>query len=178
MKQIEIDIEVHRCIEGARKDFKESENDILRRLLGIGGIEKMFSHSNPIASFAPPVFEPKRSKIVLEDDLSEDISAYQINAMSRRIADANAAMPGDWMYKGAILPEGTLLQKWSRKQKYEALIQSGSICVHGAYFQSPSAAAMSVNGGTHVNGWDFWEYFDEPTKQWNKLSSLRKKAES
>jgi hypothetical protein len=35
MKQIEIDLDVHRAIENGRTSFEEHENDILRRLLGI-----------------------------------------------------------------------------------------------------------------------------------------------
>ena len=35
MRQIEIDITVHKVIESARMSFQEPENDILKRLLGI-----------------------------------------------------------------------------------------------------------------------------------------------
>jgi hypothetical protein len=35
LKQIGIDVDVHRAIEGGRRTFSESENDILRRLLSI-----------------------------------------------------------------------------------------------------------------------------------------------
>jgi hypothetical protein len=37
MRQIEIDLEIHRLVEAERCSFEESENAILRRLLGIDG---------------------------------------------------------------------------------------------------------------------------------------------
>jgi hypothetical protein len=39
MRSIEIDLDVHKCIELARRDFAESDNDVLRRLLGVDGGE-------------------------------------------------------------------------------------------------------------------------------------------
>ncbi len=175
MKQIEIDLDVHRCIENARSDFNESENNILRRLLGIERVYKSSIDSKVSLPFLTLDDETKAANEVSE--ISEKISAYQTRAMSHRIADVNAVVVRNWVYGGASLPEGTKLQKWSRKQKYEAVIHNGSIYVNGEYHQSPSSAAMAVNGGTSVNGWNFWEYFNEETKRWQKISLLREQSD-
>jgi hypothetical protein len=172
-KQIEIDIAVYRAIEFARIDFEETPNTILRRLLGIDKPE--VSPQSPKLSTS---LMPKKS--VLEEpengfELSDEISTYQSSVMRNRIQASEIQTPRDWIYGGARLPEGTKLQKWSRGQKHEAIIHNGSIFINGQYHQSPSAAAMAVNGGTSVNGWLFWEYFDESTSRWEKLIQLREK---
>jgi hypothetical protein len=172
MKQIEIDLDVHRLIENARSDFEESPNTILRRLLGIDRAH--VSRPDLRMRMRPSFPEVRFSKSNSSSDLlSDQISAYQAKAMSRRISGASPTFR-DWTFGGVTLPEGTKLQKFLKKQKYEAVIHNGAIFVNGEYHQSPSAAAMAVNGGVNVNGWDFWEYFDEVTLQWNKLDILRK----
>lgn len=62
LRQIGIDLDVHRVIEEQRRSFSESENDILRRMLLIGrGREETVP---PIARQAPPASsepdEPRR----------------------------------------------------------------------------------------------------------------------
>jgi hypothetical protein len=39
MRSIEIDLDVHKRIEMARRNFAETDNDVLRRLLGVDGME-------------------------------------------------------------------------------------------------------------------------------------------
>lgn len=173
MKQIDIDLDVHRLIENARLDFEESPNTILRRVLGIDRALLRMSDHRVIMQHKIPEVRFMKSE-ASSNNLSDKIAAYQAKAMSERISGANAAAR-DWMFGGVTLPEGTKLQKFSRKQKHEAVIHNGAIFVNGEYHQSPSAAAMAVNGGVNVNGWDFWEYFDEVTLQWNKLDNLRNK---
>lgn len=172
MKQIEIDLDVHRLIENARVDFEESQNAILRRLLGIDRVASPRMGNQPIPTGNPGVMF--RRSVQEPGSLADRISTYQASNMSARISGASPAIR-DWTFGGASLPEGTKLQKFLKKQKFEAVIHSGAIYVNGEYHQSPSAAAMAVNGGVNVNGWDFWEYFDEVTLQWNKLDQLRKK---
>lgn len=173
MKQIDIDLDVHRLIENARVDFEESPNTILRRVLGIDRtLMKVADHRMILQRRMPEVMFRKSE--ATSYNLSEQIADYQAKTMSERISGANAAAR-DWMFGGATLPEGTKLQKFSRKQKHEAVIHNGAIFVNGEYHQSPSAAAMAVNGGVNVNGWDFWEYFDDVTQRWNKLDKLRNK---
>src|SRR5437588_12376696 len=51
LKQIGIDVGVHRAIEQARESFSESENDILRRmLLGDGAVRKNAPFRRPRTS--------------------------------------------------------------------------------------------------------------------------------
>jgi hypothetical protein len=170
-KQIEIDIDVYRRIESARIDFKESHNEILRRLLGIDRNEDLppFDIAEPGAEIMNMTADPDRFV-----NLSQEISSYQDYLLSNRIRKNPHLAARDWIYRGARLPEGTRLRKWSSNQKIEAVINNGSIFLNGEYFKSPSAAAMAVNGGTNVNGWMFWEYLDQSTMSWEKLSQLRK----
>lgn len=172
MKPIEIDLDVHRCIEAARADFDETPNTILRRILGIDKTEAIPPSpklSVSLVSRKMMSAEPEKSF-----ELSDEISNYQSTVIKNRISASEMEVPRDWIYGGARLPEGTKLQKWLGRQKLEAVIHNGSIFINGEYHQSPSSAAMAVNGGTNVNGWKFWEYFDEDTKRWYKISHLRK----
>lgn len=172
MKTIEIDIDVHRCIENARLDFEESENKILRRLLRIEPEDESQSRFKISSGHIPDINslkEPLRS-----NTLSDEISEYQASAIARRMAEIDNAAIQDWIYGGVRLPEGTKLQKWSGSEKHEAVISNGSILVNGEQHQSPSSAAMAVNGKTNVNGWIFWEYFNRETQTWEKLDQLRK----
>lgn len=172
MKPIEIDIDVYRCLETARVDFDETPNTILRRLLGIDKTEVVPQKKMLSVSLISKKMMSEEPQKVLE--LSDEISNYQSSVMQSRIQASMAESLRNWVYGGASLPEGTKLQKWLGRQKIEAVIHNGSIFVNGEYHQSPSSAAMAVNGGTNVNGWKFWEYFDEDTKQWYKISQLRK----
>lgn len=53
MRTTEIDLDVHRLIEGARRSFEETDNDILRRLLEIEG--RAQAEAGPRAISAAPV---------------------------------------------------------------------------------------------------------------------------
>jgi len=171
MKKIEIDIDVHRLIENSRESFDESENDILRRLLGIDPTTVDVSAEMSYSVSLPPM-QPEPDYPSLS--LSEKIAAFQAKTIAERLYKQRPATTRDWIYGGARLPEGSKLQKWSGKHRYEAVIYNGSILIDGVAHQSPSAAAMAINGGINVNGWTFWEYFDEKTQRWEKLSQLRK----
>ncbi len=170
-KNIDIDIEVYKCIETARIDFEESQNDILRRLLEIDVIEEKekrvelnltSSLSNIVMSISPQVKEP-----------SDEIQNYQKLLLKRSFKNIRIESHRDWIYNGVRLSEGTLLQKWYQGKKYEAVIQNGAIYFDGQSYQSPSTAAMAIAKGTNVNGWNFWEYFDKNNGQWQKIGELR-----
>lgn len=172
MKLIEIDLDIHRHLEAARLDFDETPNTILRRLLEIDKPEALTDLQPPLPRYIKAnlrISEPEN-----KTDLRDAISRYQSNLLQSRLAASAAVVQTDWIYGGARLPEGTKLQKWMGKQKLEAVIHNGSIFINGEFHQSPSSAAMAVNGGTNVNGWNFWEYYDEDKKQWFKIGHLRK----
>ena len=172
MKTIDIDIEVYKCIEAARINFEESQNTILRRLLGIEKTyeesldNKMYSKFNSLDSFISEEINKSMS-------MKNEIADFQNYLINKRFPKSNNETPQNWSYGGASLPEGTKLQKWLGRQKLEAVISNASILINGEYHQSPSSAAMAVNGGVNVNGWNFWEYFDEESKQWKKINELR-----
>lgn len=138
MKNIDIDLDIHKFIENERLTFTESENDILRRILGIR---------------------------------NENIDQFPEENTSQNRSNQPSIY---WEYKGVRLPEGTKLRKKSRYREYNAIIHNGQIFVNNKYYTAPSSAAMSVNGGTSVNGWEFWEYYDDINKRWYKLNQLRK----
>lgn len=59
LKQVGIDVDVHRAIEQARQSFSESENDILRRML-LG--EKVQRSKPPVSRASPRSDESVRSR--------------------------------------------------------------------------------------------------------------------
>lgn len=171
MKPIEIDLDVHRFIEAGRMDFDETPNTILRRLLGI---EKMDAVSSSPKLSVSLVSKKMMSEAPEKNfELSDEISNYQSAVIKNRISASEAQVQRDWIYGGARLSEGAKLRKWSTRQKHDAVIHNGSIFINGQYHQSPSSAAMAVNGRKSVNGWNFWEYFDESETRWKKLDLLR-----
>lgn len=172
MKTIEIDIEVYKCIEIARVNFEESQNAILRRLLGIEKVrdESLVDVSYSLRSSSLSSMSKSFNESSFMKDEIADFQNYLIN---KRFPSNKNDSPKNWSYGGASLAEGTKLQKWLGRQKLEAIISNASIFINGEYHQSPSSAAMAVNGGVNVNGWNFWEYFDEESKQWKKINELR-----
>jgi hypothetical protein len=176
MKTIDIDIEVYKCIEIARVNFEESQNTILRRLLGIGNVMEESEDRNQISLSKFNLFETESfmSQGIIESrSMKNEIADFQNYLISKKFHTNKKDTPQNWSYGGASLPEGTKLQKWLGRQKLEAVISNASILINGEYHQSPSSAAMAVNGGVNVNGWNFWEYFDEESKQWKKINELR-----
>lgn len=77
-------------------------------------------------------------------------------------------------WKGVLLPNGLKLRKISKGVTYTAIVQNGRIICNNREYFSPSAAATNVFGTT-VNGWMFWEYFNEEQNEWCILDILRKK---
>lgn len=168
MKKIEIDIDIHKLIENARKSFSESENDILKRLLGLFQTEPYLNNSNEVTTLNKNGNMTNNS----ENIENQILDSAQILGSSG-IFSTNT-LQNAWIYGGATLQEGTILRKWTPNKTYQAVIKSGQIYINEKYYKSPSAAAMSINGGTSVNGWIFWEYFDDVTKKWEKISKKRK----
>ncbi len=187
-KSIEIDLDVHRAIEMERRTFEESQNDILRRILGLVALERYTidgeyygpvnlakaasidnSDPDPLSSLSgnqPQLdAEPQAS-------LGERIKEFH-SRISGQLFSKKPAAARDWQFGGVRLPEGTRLQKWYGGQKYEAEIRDGAIWFDGVSYQSPSAAAMVITGGSNVSGWNFWKFFDPMDGDWKKLSSLK-----
>jgi hypothetical protein len=77
-------------------------------------------------------------------------------------------------WKGVLLKNGLKLRKLSKDKSYQATVINGRIIYNNQEFFSPSAAGVSASG-TSVNGWIFWDFFDDNSNSWKKLSELRKK---
>jgi hypothetical protein len=187
-KSIEIDLDVHRAIEMERRTFEESQNDILRRILGLVALErytidgeyygpvnlaKAASIDNPVPdSLSPPSGNQAQFDAEPQASLGERIKEFH-SRISGQLFSKKPAAARDWQFGGVRLPEGTRLQKWYGGQKYEAEIRDGAIWFDGVSYQSPSAAAMVITGGSNVSGWNFWKFFDPMDGDWKKLSSLK-----
>ena len=75
--------------------------------------------------------------------------------------------------KGVHLIEGLKLRKKYKGRMLEAEVKDGHILYDGKSFTSPSGAAVEATGHS-VNGWRFWEFFDESAGTWRPLSILRR----
>lgn len=171
-RQIEIDLDVHKVIENNRINFEETPNEVLRRIFGISKLKEIIIEKNSInENFV--VNKPLYAASMKMPSSSEnfDIAEFQEKVLQRRFSVSTAK---DWIYGRAHLPEGAKLRKWYGRQMIEAIIKDSAIFYNGKAYQSPSAAGMAVTGGSNVNGWIFWEYFNDKTNKWEKLDNLRK----
>jgi len=75
--------------------------------------------------------------------------------------------------KGVNFWEGMKLRAAYKGREYIASVINGKILYNGKGFGSPSAAAVFICNNS-VNGWTFWEYYDESAHSWKPLSDLRK----
>ena len=76
-------------------------------------------------------------------------------------------------WKGVLLKNGLKLRKVSKDKSYQATVINGRIIYNNQEFFSPSAAGVAASG-TSVNGWTFWEYYNEEIDRWELLDNLRK----
>jgi len=77
------------------------------------------------------------------------------------------------VWKGIELKDGLQLRKYLKGNLHSAKVINGKIVYNGEDYSSPSAAGIAAAGNS-VNGWVFWEYFNEEFKSWEMLDSLRK----
>jgi hypothetical protein len=146
--QIEVDFEVFKALTIRRIDEADSENDVLRRLLGLE---------------TPPVANS-------EIDLLRAWSTPPVtNAYATKSPPPSSE---DWVAKGVRFPAGTEFRADYKGRTYTARVEGGGLVVNGEKYNSPSAAAISITGNP-VNGWKFWEcrYEGQP---WLVLHNLRK----
>ena len=80
--------------------------------------------------------------------------------------------------KRITIPDLDLPDDTEFRAKYKANIYKGNIIdkvlvlSDGSEFESPSAAAKHIVGGS-VNGWGFWEYRLPEESDWQALDTLR-----
>jgi hypothetical protein len=76
--------------------------------------------------------------------------------------------------KGVFLRNGLRLQRFFKGKLFEAQVKDGFIEFNNKRYTSPSGAAVDASNGS-VNGWIFWNYFDEQQNSWSPLEQLRRK---
>ena len=82
-------------------------------------------------------------------------------------------MQGKGLYiKGVLLKNGLKLRKKYHGEIVEATVGKNHIIYNDNEYTSPSGAARAVTGNS-VNGWIFWQYYDEKTGKWQILTKLR-----
>lgn len=124
--QIGIDLDVYKQIQQRLESFKDTPNQVLRRLFGL----------------EPSDEKPSEAR-------------------------------GDGLHvKGVHMRNGLNLRKRFKGRILEAEVRGDKIYYDGKSYTSPSGAAVAA-AGTNVNGWRFWEYFDETAGGWKSLSDLR-----
>jgi hypothetical protein len=93
----------------------------------------------------------------------------------RVIADLPPRDSSGFLYcRGGKIPNGTKLRIQYKSRTMEAEVRGGYIWIEGNRYDSPSDAARAVGYGS-VNGWNVWEYYDEPDRKWYALDQLRVK---
>jgi predicted transcriptional regulator len=55
----------------------------------------------------------------------------------------------------------------------QLLDERGRIRFEGSVYSSPSGAGKAASGWTAVNGWTFWQYYDETSGEWKAIGTLR-----
>ena len=72
------------------------------------------------------------------------------------------------------LPTGIKLRHRFRDGRIvEAVVKDNYVLYDGRKYSSLSQAGIAA-AGYYVNGWRFWEYYDEDTGEWRKVDELRK----
>ena len=153
-RKVAIDVHVHKLIEAARSVFDETQNDILRRLLGL--------------DHGAPLFEP----------LPAEMSA----TAARRRAKGGGAGDGGWSKvnrrgRTTFLPDGTKLRAAYAGQTVRGEIRDGMWIVGKRGYNSPSAALIAnvtskTGGKVNLNGWRHWEVRLPGTETWTPLSDV------
>lgn len=143
---INIDLDVHRAIEQARANFKESRNDILRRLLNVGG-----SGETPL-----------------------QISTESARAKGGGATDGGWSKI-DRFGRSIFLPDGTRLRAAYAGRTVDGEIIAGMWVVAGQAYNSPSSAlnanVRTRDGNTvNLNGWRHWEVCPPGVETWVRLN--------
>lgn len=148
-RRIDIDVEVHKRIESARLSFNETENVILRRLLGMDG--------DQLISLAEAPVPGTRAT-------GGGVGEGGWSKTSRN-------------GRNVFLPNGTKLRAAYAGKEMTGDIKRGMWVVEGQKFTSPSAA-LNAFARTHagetvnLNGWRHWEVRVPGAQTWIRLGKL------
>ena len=102
-----------------------------------------------------------------ENDILRKIFGLDETAVDPKYSDAR-----DMVVKNTVLRHGLKLRTRYMGKLVEAEVVNGRSLCDGQAYNSPSGAAVGVTGN-NVNGWRFWQYYDEATDTWKSLSILR-----
>jgi hypothetical protein len=111
-------------------------------------------------------------RVLLSLENSDRVEIRQFSIENER---PNMFVNHGLFWKGCLLSNGLKLRSQYKGVLHVAEIAKGKILFNGKEYTSPSAAAVEAAEGVSVNGWKFWEYFDEKQKDWKSLDSIRQK---
>lgn len=68
-----------------------------------------------------------------------------------------------------------LITATAHGQTFEAelLDERGHVKLNGTLYHSPSGACQEVSGWKSCNGWTFWKYFNEESREWHPIQEIR-----
>jgi hypothetical protein len=88
------------------------------------------------------------------------------------LPENNQTQSAGLLVRGNVLKNGLNLQKRYKGKLYEAKVLNGYIEMAGNKYPSPSSAGIAITK-SNVNGWRFWNYFDEKENKWKVLETLK-----
>ena len=132
------------------------------------------------------LFEQLQSLAVpLVDDFNSVISRLIDNWESNPPQKNTENKPANswWLTpRGEKLPVNTQIRARYNGEEFKGKILQTGIFFEGETFTSFSAAGIAAkkknfkdlsDASASTNGWRFWEYFDEQTKNWRSVSNFR-----
>lgn len=147
--QIDVDFDVFQTLTLLRRSEADTENEVIRRLLTLAGIEPVKS-----ATF-------------------DKIASKPENVLAKLRYNTNFSDSGAWI-GNVHFPEATQFRATYKGRTYRARIENGRwLGEDGIVRQSPSEAASAISG-TNVNGWRFWYGMRPDETEWSRLDEFRK----
>ena len=112
-------------------------------------------------------------RISFDEDYSHILKRLlSINSVSQEVSKGDIKSSGLY-WKGILFKDGLKLRGFYKGSLLEAVVKNGKIKNNNKEYTSPSAAAFGATG-MNMNGWTFWEYFDEKKNKWISISKLKK----
>ncbi|TAJ67681.1 MAG: DUF2924 domain-containing protein [Chitinophagaceae bacterium] len=112
------------------------------------------------------------------DEPANDVLKRLLNLNTKTVQQSVQStvknLTGGLTTKGIFLKNGLKLRKHFKGTLFEATVHDGYIEFNNKKYTSPSGAAVRAAKGS-VNGWRFWEFFDEKDGVWKILETLRDK---
>ena len=105
---------------------------------------------------------------------ANDVLKRLLSVKTDLVPDLPVREDGGLVSKNVFLKNGMKLRKVFKGNILEAVVRNGFIEFKNKKFTSPSGAAVEAAQGS-VNGWRFWDYYDDKSNSWKMLNSLRDK---